>query len=508
MTPFRRERSNGVARDDDGAVRAAQGPGRTLAAIFHGQGRRRTADATPGRHLGASIALLVVLVTLAGVGEAAVFVVDTPQDSVDALGGDGACADSEQRCSLRAAIQESNALAGDDTIVLGSGDFVLTITGAAENAAASGDLDITANVTVTGAGAHASFIDGNALDRVLDVAAGAVLRLRDVHVGGGFQAAVTGNVVEFSGGGLLVRGDGRAELADVTLEGNRSRRTGQAMAVFGSLRGERLRIAQNIGKDSFSAGGGLYIGSSATEVTCEDCTFDGNQARHGGAIQGDGAATTITLDRCLLVGNIAQDGGAIHANLGASRWLLRNTTISSNSANAGGALFGDGANQLRLEHCTVTENHASGPNGGGAILDVRGSASANVVPVALANSIVAGNTQAFGRECNTVFPDVIVSIGGTLHAGGDACRMVAGDGDVVTDDAGLAALADNGGRTRTHALRSGSAAIDAARDGNCPPLDQRHRPRPVDGDGDGEAHCDIGAFEREDALFTDGFEPG
>lgn len=495
--------AGGVTPNDDGAGRR----GGDMATVFPGRGRHRTAYATAHRRRSASTGLLVVLLAVARVSGAAVFVVDTTLDSVDALAGDGTCADAAQRCSLRAAIQESNALASEDSIVLGSGDFVLTIAGTAENAAASGDLDVTASVTLTGAGATASFIDGNALDRVLDVANGAVLRLRDVHVGGGFQAAVTGNAVEFSGGGLLVRSGGHAELADVAFEGNRSRRTGQAMAVFGSLRGERLRIAQNIGKDSFSTGGGLYIGSSATEVTLEDCTFDGNQAHQGGAIQGDGTATTIVLDRCLIVGNLAQGGGAIHANLGASRWLLRNTTISSNSADVGGALFGDGAHQLRLEQCTVTDNHASGPNGGGAIFDVRGSSGANFVPIALVNSIVAGNSQSFGRECNTVFPDVIVSRGGTLHAGGDACRMVAGSGDVVTGEAGLAPLADNGGLTRTHALRSGSAAIDTALDVNCPPVDQRHRARPVDGDGDSKPHCDIGAFEREDALFADGFEP-
>lgn len=451
-----------------------------------------------------------LLAVLAGVTpdlDAAAFVVDTVDDSVDASAGDGVCADALQRCSLRAAVQESNALAGDDTITLGGGDFALRIAGTQENAAASGDLDVTATVLLTGAGADATFIDADALDRVFDVAGGAVLRMRDVQIGGGFQSAAGGSGAEIAGGGLLVRDGGRAELADVVFTGNRSRRMGQAIAVFGSLQAVRLRVAHNIGKDSFSAAGGLYVGTSATEVALEDCEFDGNQARHGGAIYGDGTATTITLDRCLLVGNLAQDGGAVYANLGASRWLLRNTTISGNSADAGGALFGDGANQLRLEHTTVTANHASGSNGGGALLDVRGSASANFVPVLLVNSIVSGNTQAFGRECNTVFPNVIVSGGGTVHAGGDACRMVAGSGDIVTADAGLAELADNGGATRTHALHAGSVAVDTGVGGSCAAVDQRRRPRPVDGDGDGDARCDIGAFERDDRLFFDGFEP-
>lgn len=464
-------------------------------------------SAAPSPHRRGCALLLAGIGTLATPAGAATFTLDTTQDSVDALPGDGICADHLQRCSLRAAIRESNAFAGADTIALGSGDYVLSLAGTQENAAASGDLDILDSVTLAGAGAAATFVDGNALDRVFDVAAGAVLHLRDLHVGGGFQPLSNNDdLAEISGGGLLVRAGSTAELTDVAFEGNRSRRLGQAIGAFGILRGTRLRVAQNIGKDTSSTAGSLYIGESATEVALADCTFDGNQAVHGGAIASDGAATAITLDRCLIVGNIARGGGAIYANLGASHWLLRNTTISSNSADVGGALFGDGANQLRFEHSTLTANHASGPNGGGAVFDVRGSSSANFVAVGFLNSIVAGNTQAFGRECNTVFPNVIVSGGGTVHAGGNACLMVAGSGDIVTGDPGLAELADNGGYTRTHALLGSSVALDAGLDAGCTSVDQRGRTRPVDGNGDGVARCDIGAFERDDALFADGFE--
>jgi hypothetical protein len=61
--------------------------------------------------------------------------------------------------------------------------------------------------------------------------------------------------------------------------------------------------------------------------------------------------------------------------------------------------------------------------------------------------------------------------------------------------------ANNGGPTQTHALISGSPAIDAGgpvctnADGNPLLTDQRGEARPVDGDGDGQAACDIGAFE-------------
>src|SRR5262249_44793862 len=62
-------------------------------------------------------------------------------------------------------------------------------------------------------------------------------------------------------------------------------------------------------------------------------------------------------------------------------------------------------------------------------------------------------------------------------------------------------LANNGGPTNTHALVSGSPAIDAVTTG-CPPpnTDQRGFGRPVDGNGDLVARCDIGAVEFKAVL--------
>jgi CSLREA domain-containing protein len=67
------------------------------------------------------------------------FTVDSTLDAVDAAPGDGLCATGGGVCTLRAAIQEANALAGSDTIVVPAGTYTLTIAGQAENAAATGD---------------------------------------------------------------------------------------------------------------------------------------------------------------------------------------------------------------------------------------------------------------------------------------------------------------------------------------------------------------------------------
>ena len=66
-------------------------------------------------------------------------------------------------CTLRAAIQAANNTPDiADNISLPAGTYILTATGAGEDLAATGDLDITdINLTITGAGSGSTIIDGN-----------------------------------------------------------------------------------------------------------------------------------------------------------------------------------------------------------------------------------------------------------------------------------------------------------------------------------------------------------
>ncbi|MCA9927283.1 MAG: CSLREA domain-containing protein, partial [Anaerolineales bacterium] len=69
-------------------------------------------------------------------------IVNSIADVTDANPGDGICETSPGNaiCTLRAAIQEANALPGEDTIQLPAGTYTLT----------SGELAITDNVTIIG----------------------------------------------------------------------------------------------------------------------------------------------------------------------------------------------------------------------------------------------------------------------------------------------------------------------------------------------------------------------
>ncbi|MEZ5164954.1 MAG: pentapeptide repeat-containing protein [Acidimicrobiales bacterium] len=82
-----------------------------------------------------------------------VFAVDTTADTVDVVPGDGVCADAGGACSLRAAVMEANALPGVEEIRLVDGaEYTLTIPEGTTDTAATGDLDITAPVVMTGDG--------------------------------------------------------------------------------------------------------------------------------------------------------------------------------------------------------------------------------------------------------------------------------------------------------------------------------------------------------------------
>ncbi len=136
-------------------------------------------------------------------GAVQTFVVNSTADVANSSPTSKVCATAGTNpvCTLRAAIQASNANSGTDTISLPAGVYTLTIAGRNEDAAATGDLDITDAVTVTGAGAGSAIIDGNGIDRVFDVFASGTTTISGVTIRNGNPGAATG-------GGILAGGVG------------------------------------------------------------------------------------------------------------------------------------------------------------------------------------------------------------------------------------------------------------------------------------------------------------
>ena len=386
-------------------------------------------------------------------------VVTTPLDELN----------SDGDCSLREAIRAANtdalvdgcgAGSGPDNVSVPAGIYNLTIAGPGEDAATTGDLDITADLAISGAGAASTIIDaggaGSLNDRVLHVVGGTVtvsgFTIRD------------GDPTGFhpSGSGAGVFNGGTLTLADSILSGN----------VTGPT---------TVGGSGFNShGGGVW---NEGTLTLTNSTVSGNTGQvHGGGIYN--AGTVVAIDSTLH-GNSANSVGGGIANPGTL--TITRSTLSGNSAGDGGGVFNSGT--INVTNSTVSGNGRQGiyTSNGGALTSVTisGNGASGVqhdsspVPTAK-NTIVANNS---GAECNAALD----SDGPNLD---DDSTCFAEAGDVHADPL-LDALADNGGPTMTHALLSGSPAIDSGTNTGCPATDQRGVARPLG------PVCDLGAVEQK-----------
>jgi hypothetical protein len=412
---------------------------------------------------GRNVATLVVLggLAVAGAGaqaaRAAEFVLDSPGDAPDVKPGDHHCRTAALTCTLRAAIQEADATSGADSVIVPPGRYRLTSVptpepgAAGERDAGNGDLDITDNLTVRGAGARQTTIDGAGLDRVFEISLGTTALISDMTITGGDATGGDTSTEIDLGGGVLNQGT-------ATLE--------------------RLRIVH----DNADGGGGVFT-IPGTYLTIHDSLIADNTAYEGGGVRIDSGAeivnTTITRNTLLVPPtDYAQHPKALSVLLvdEISGW--------------GGGIDHRGGDDVAIVNSTITDNHAI--KGGGGLNSGQGYAPVSdkvaLGTMRLRNSIIAGNTSVAGpRNCH-VKDQVIKSTGHNL-AGDGSCFLTA-TGDLPNHDPLLAPLADNGGPTETQALLPGSPAIDAAATDGCPQRDQRGVARPQG------AGCDIGAFER------------
>jgi len=109
---------------------------------------------------------MVTVLTLSQGADAKIFRVNSTKDMVDAAPHDGVCLTATGVCTLRAAIQEANALTGTDEIRLKAGTYRLHLIGEGEDFAATGDLDMTDSVPVVGKGGALTVVDGNVQDNI------------------------------------------------------------------------------------------------------------------------------------------------------------------------------------------------------------------------------------------------------------------------------------------------------------------------------------------------------
>ena len=460
------------------------------------------------------------------------FTVNSTDDLIDNSPGDGACETGPANgiCTLRAAIQESNAWPGKDYIYIPSGTYTLSLPGA-DNTALAGDLDITDSVTLRGVSQSLSTIRANSnYDRILDIHGVDVaihnLTIREGtaagSVGGGvrnvggaltilnstFDSNQTTEVTGFGGGGLY--NTGPLVIDNSTFINNRSSRGGGILHFSNDMVITNSRINDNIVDIGAGSGGGIFTQTDAN-TTISNTTIDGNTAALGG---GGGIYSvygltllnsTVSNNNALLVG-----GGGIY-DIGLGPLTITNSTISSNAATGNGGGIQTRKSLTTITNSTIYNNDVFGThvpsegtfNGhGGGIYLPSGSS------IVLNDTVIAGNTASIitppGNNCysqsdgGTFTP--IMTISTNTIASDSSCELT-GPGDQPNVDPSLTnTLETNGGPTLTHSLAPSSTAIDAGADtsSGCPSIDQRHFPRPVNGGG--SLDCDVGSFEYDPAA--------
>ncbi len=308
--------------------------------------------------------MLFVPARTAHAGPAITMTVNTTSDTVDVNPGNGVCADSLGYCSLRAAVMEANADPGSTiqfAASLNGTPIVLTRTGNDYNAN-SGDLDINANMTITGNGSSNTIIQaaadasytGSIQDKVFGVNQYGTYNNLTVHFSGLTIRYGDNNILTsdpdyaYTGGGVDVyfTGSGNSTtFTDCVISYNRSRT---------------------------SYGGGLNVDSNATgtnTLTLTNVTFSNNSTMStvstssGGALNVYGNNVTVTISNSTFTTNTVPTGtsygGAINFRPNSGSMTIDRTVFSGNSAWYGGAIFAD-AQPVTITYSRIVGNTASG----------------------------------------------------------------------------------------------------------------------------------------------------
>jgi CSLREA domain-containing protein len=321
-------------------------------------------------------------------------------------------------CSLREAVIAANVAAGADTITIPADTFTLSINDG-DPAADTGELKITHDVTIIGAGTEGT--KTTKIVNALDDPSFAIWPDTEVVMS---NLVITGGDTG-SGGGI--QNHGNLTLTDVVILGNHGSISGGGIANYGALTLMRVDISENTAytgggiinlgflaitdslfsdnrNESFSSpnddrGTGGAIHNLGT-LTVTKTIFDSNRAGSGGAIYnefkvGVFAVPVATLTEVRLTGNSATGlggglssyGGGAVANNGGVLSLARSTIDGNSSGGAGGGILNDNGT-VTITASSIYSNAAAGSGGG--IYNLNQEFAQGVIT--LSNSTLSGNS--------------------------------------------------------------------------------------------------------------------
>ena len=299
----------------------------------------------------------------------AIFTVSKTTDT-----NDGTC---NADCSLREAVVAANATPGSTILfaaALNGLPIQLTRTGD-DNTAANGDLDINADVTITGNGAANTIIQGSS------------------------TATFTGNMGDKAFG---INQDGTHTTLNVSISGLTVRFTRNDIAVNAAF------TQTGGGMDIFLTGTGAMPGPT---TTLTNCTIDSNASLHsyGGGINIDSGTVAMPVTTNVFRGTVQITGSTISNNKTLS------TSLADNPPAGGGLnLFADQHN-VTFTTCSITGNQTSldiRSNGGG--LNMRHSNGGTITLTTTAVNNNTAGSDGGGILIAGVGGQTVVMTGGSL----------------------------------------------------------------------------------------------
>lgn len=291
---------------------------------------------------------------------------------------DGSCSDGD--CSIRDAIAVASS---GDQISIPAGTYTLSL----------GQLSISKDLTLTGAGAQHTIIDANDSSRVIELPFNDPPSTVTIEKMSLINGSVSG-----TGRGGGVRSNANLTLRDCVVRDSSAFNGGGVVADGGSLRIVRCTIQNNIADGN--SGGGVII--SSADFTLLDSTVTGNEApastRVGGGIGFfNQTKQDVLIRNSSIIGNSADDsGGGIYFDdfNSNSPVNISNSVIANNGAAADcfGTLNTLGFNADSDDSCGFTAaTDLAGIDPKLGSLALNGAESNNFLPNADSPLIDAGN---------------------------------------------------------------------------------------------------------------------
>ncbi|MEW6127478.1 MAG: HYR domain-containing protein [Acidobacteriota bacterium] len=251
------------------------------------------------------------------------FTVNNAGDEPDAMPGDGICATAGGVCTLRAAIEDANALTtcAPLQINFAGGITLITLT--------NGQLNINRGMTINGPGADTLTISGSGLSRVFQISS-ATVSLNGLTITGGSTTS--------AGGGIVNSGTSALTVTACVVTGNTADSLGGGIA---NLAGNTLNVinsavSNNISNFTGGSGGGGGISNNGT-LTVTNSTISGN-TKNNGDNNGGGiwSINTATIINSTITNNTAAGmnrAGGLYRQSASGTVTVFNSIIAANSSN-------------------------------------------------------------------------------------------------------------------------------------------------------------------------------